>query len=46
MFNQEMLDVDEIKKMISSHMLADGMPLILDLKRSKGIRMYDLVTKK
>ncbi len=46
MFNQEMLDADEIKKMISSHMLADGMPLILDLKRSKGMRMYDLETKK
>ncbi|MGC8562657.1 MAG: L-lysine 6-transaminase [Thermoplasmata archaeon] len=46
MFNQELLDADEIKKMISSHMLADGMPLILDLKRSKGMRMYDMVTKK
>ncbi|MCL6002452.1 MAG: L-lysine 6-transaminase [Candidatus Thermoplasmatota archaeon] len=46
MFNQQLLDAEEIKKMISSHMLADGLPLILDLRRSEGMKLYDLETNK
>jgi L-lysine 6-transaminase len=40
------MDADEIKKIISSHMLADGLPLILDLRRSSGMKLYDMVTHK
>jgi L-lysine 6-transaminase len=46
MFNEQLLDANEIKKMISSHMLADGLPLILDLQRSKGMKLYDLETNR
>ena len=46
MFNQQLLDANEIKKMISSHMLADGLPLILDLQKSKGMKLYDLETNR
>jgi L-lysine 6-transaminase len=46
MFNEQLLSADEIKKMISSHMLADGLPLILNLQKSKGMRLYDMETNK
>ncbi len=46
MITQDFLDADEIKKMISSHMLADGLPLILNLQKSKGMKLYDMETGK
>jgi L-lysine 6-transaminase len=46
MFSETLMDADEIKKIISSHMLADGLPLILDLRKSSGMKLYDISTKK
>ena len=40
------MDADEIKKVISSHMLADGLPLILNLQKSKGMNLFDMETGK
>ena len=46
MITQDFLDADEIKKIISSHMLADGLPLILNLQKSKGMNLFDMETGK
>ncbi len=46
MINEELLNAEKVKNVISSHMLADGLPLILDLRRSKGMKLYDLTTNK
>ncbi len=46
MFNEQLLSADEIKRVISSHMLADGLPLILNLQKSKGMKLYDMETNK
>ncbi|MEM1613470.1 MAG: L-lysine 6-transaminase [Thermoplasmatales archaeon] len=44
MITQGEMNADQVRKIISSHMLADGMPLILDLRRSHGMSLYDLST--
>ncbi|MCL4333470.1 MAG: L-lysine 6-transaminase [Candidatus Thermoplasmatota archaeon] len=46
MITEDFLDADGIKKIISTHMLADGLPLILNLQKSKGMRLYDMETGK
>lgn len=46
MFNQEIMDANRVRTIISSHMLADGLPLILDLQKSKGMNLFDMETKK
>ncbi|MGC8645285.1 MAG: L-lysine 6-transaminase [Thermoplasmata archaeon] len=46
MITQGELNADQVKRIISSHMLADGLPLILDLRRSAGMKLYDLSTGK
>ncbi len=44
MITEDFLDADQIKKMISNHMLADGLPLILNLQKSKGMNLFDMET--
>ncbi|MEM0138492.1 MAG: L-lysine 6-transaminase [Thermoplasmatales archaeon] len=44
MITQGEMSADQVKNIISSHMLADGMPLILDLRKSHGLSLYDLST--
>ncbi|MEM0128419.1 MAG: L-lysine 6-transaminase [Thermoplasmatales archaeon] len=46
MITQGEMNADQVRKIISSHMLADGLPLILDLKRSRGMKLYDISTGK
>ncbi len=46
MITEDFLDADQIKKMISNHMLADGLPLILNLQKSKGMKLFDMETGK
>jgi len=46
MITEKEIGADQVKKIISSHMLADGLPMVLDLRRSSGMKLYDLSTGK
>lgn len=41
MNNESLLQPDEVQDVIASRMLADGLDMVLDLEKSKGVRLYD-----
>ena len=38
------ISADEVHRVLSKHILADGFPMVLDLKRSQGRYLYDMKT--
>lgn len=46
MLSENFVNSEKALHIISSRMLADGFPLILDIKRSKGLRLFDMSTDK
>lgn len=41
MTNQSLIRPQDVRNVIGSRMLADGLDMVLDLEKSKGVRLYD-----
>jgi L-lysine 6-transaminase len=40
----KMISAENVRSVLGRHMLTDGMPLVLDLSRSRGRRLFDAMT--